>query len=217
MVAPIDELIADGRAALRRGDSAGAREVFELARDQAASGDVLAGLAQASFLEQDVPTAVEGWERAYTAYRDEDNHVEAGRTASTLAYMHGMILGDMAVMSGWLARAGTLLDGAEDTPAIGWVAHYKGMFESDPARRETQFREALAIARHFGAADLELNALAYLGATLVHVDRTEEGMLHLDEALAALSGDEVDDFMVLQEVFCQLFAACERAHDVDAG
>ena len=39
-------------------------------------------------------------------------------------------------------------------------------------------------------------------------------MLLLDEALAAVSGDEVDDFMVLQEVFCQLFAACERAHDV---
>ncbi len=175
---------------------------------------MLAGLAQASFLDQEIRTAVEGWERAYASYRDAKDHVAAGRTAQTLAYMHGMILGDMAVMGGWLARAETLLDGAEGTAAIGWVALYKGMFEADPTRRETQFREALAVARRFGAADLELNSLAYLGATLVHVDRTEEGMLLLDEALAALSGDEVDDFMVLQEVFCQLFAACERAHDV---
>lgn len=214
MTAPVDELVDEGRAALRRGDADGARQAFERALEHAESGDVLAGLAQASFLDQEVRTAVGGWERAYAAYRDAQDHVAAGRTAQTLAYMHGMILGDMAVMAGWLARAETLLDGAEDTAAVGWVALYKGMFEGDPTQREARFREAVAVARRFGAADLELNALAYLGATLVHVDRTEEGMLLLDEALAALSGDEVDDFMVLQEVFCQLFAACERAHDV---
>ena len=36
----------------------------------------------------------------------------------------------------------------------------------------------------------------------------------LDEALAAVAGSEVDDFFVLEEIFCQLFSACERAHDV---
>ncbi len=39
-------------------------------------------------------------------------------------------------------------------------------------------------------------------------------MLLLDEALAAVAGSEVDDFCVLEEVFCQLFSACEHAHDV---
>ena len=39
-------------------------------------------------------------------------------------------------------------------------------------------------------------------------------MLLLDESLAALAGHEVDDFSVLEEVFCQLFSACEHAHDV---
>jgi hypothetical protein len=61
---------------------------------------------------------------------------------------------------------------------------------------------------------LEFVTLAYLGANLVHADRTEEGMVLLDEALAAVAGSEVDDFCVLQEIFCQLFAACEHAHDV---
>ena len=36
----------------------------------------------------------------------------------------------------------------------------------------------------------------------------------LDEALAAVAGSDVDDFLILQEIFCQLFAACEHAHDV---
>ena len=39
-------------------------------------------------------------------------------------------------------------------------------------------------------------------------------MLLLDESLAAVTGNEVDDFFVLEEVFCQLFSACEHAHDV---
>jgi hypothetical protein len=39
-------------------------------------------------------------------------------------------------------------------------------------------------------------------------------MVLLDEALAAVAGSEVDDFCVLEEIFCQLFAACEHAHGV---
>ena len=70
------------------------------------------------------------------------------------------------------------------------------------------------VARRMGDRDLEFVALAYLGATLVHDDRTDEGMVLLDEALAAVAGSEVDDFCALQEIFCQLFAACEYAHDV---
>jgi len=72
-------------------------------------------------------------------------------------------------------------------------------------------RASLDIARRFDDSDLELVTLAYLGASLVHGDRTEEGMFLLDEALAGVAGREVDDFVVLQEIFCQLFAACEHS------
>jgi DNA-binding CsgD family transcriptional regulator len=56
--------------------------------------------------------------------------------------------------------------------------------------------------------------LAYLGASLVQADRTDEGMVLLDEALTVVTGGEIDDFITAQEVFCQLFAACEHARDV---
>ena len=107
------------------------------------------------------------------------------------------------------------MDGAEDTVAAGWVVALQGHVRRRPRRPR-----AVGSARRWSPAvdsvtpELELNALAYLGATLVHQDRTEEGMLLLDEALAALAGREVDDFLVIQEVFCQLFAACEHANDV---
>jgi len=210
----VQELVERGQLALRRGDSAAAREAFRAASGLDPAGDVLAGLAQADYLDHDHDAAISGWEQAYAAYRTEQNHAAAGRMAQHLSYMNGMFRGDRAVMNGWLARAETLMDGAEHTEAVGWVALYKGMFENDPDRREQRFREALTSARRFHASELELNALAYLGATLVHEDRTEEGMLLLDEALAALAGHEVDDFLVIQEVFCQLFSACEHANDV---
>ena len=57
---PLEELIAEGRAALRAGDAAGARRVFESALAESASGDVIEGLARASYLELDFSQAIEG-------------------------------------------------------------------------------------------------------------------------------------------------------------
>ena len=64
----------------------------------------------------------------------------------------------------------------------------QGMFESDPEIKEQRFRQALAHAREAGDSSLEFATLAYLGASLVHDDRVDEGMLLLDEALAAVAG-----------------------------
>jgi DNA-binding NarL/FixJ family response regulator len=131
-----------------------------------------------------------------------------------LAYMHGTVVGDRAVMSGWLARARTLLGNAIESPGGGWVSLDRARFDCDLVAQEQRFRATLAVARRFGDVDLECVTLAYLGASLVCADRTDEGMVLLDEALAAVTGGEVDDFISAQEVFCQLFAACEHAHDV---
>ena len=216
MTAQLEELMAAGRAALRAGDAAGARRALEQAVDASATGDVIEGLARASYLELDYLTAIDGWERAYAAHRDAGDHVGAVRVARSLSYMYMAIVGDRAVSSGWLSRAQTLLVHTVESPERGWVALNIAMFEADRARKEELFREALVLARSFGDTDLEFVTLAYLGASLVHADRTEEGMMLLDEALAAVAGSEVDDFMVLEEIFCQLFSACEHAHDVAA-
>jgi DNA-binding NarL/FixJ family response regulator len=174
---------------------------------------VLEGLAGASYLDTDFEHAVEDWEGAYAAYRDAGDAVGAVRVARTLAYMYG-VLGNGAVMSGWLARAQRLLGDDPTTSEAGWVALNIGMFETDRERKEAHFRDALEQANRFDDTDLELVTLSYLGASLVHADRPEEGMVLLDEALAGVSGREVQDFILLQDIFCQLFSACEHAHDV---
>jgi DNA-binding NarL/FixJ family response regulator len=207
-------LLAEGRAALRAGDAAGARRALEQALATSPSGEALEGLARAAYLALDFRKAIGEWERAYAAYRAVGDQLGMVRVARTLSGVYLTIVGDRAVSSGWLARAQTLLADAAGSAEAGWVALNLGMFEGDRGRKEEQFRKALGAARRVGDTDLELVALAYLGASLVHGDRTEEGMVLLDEALAAVAGGEVDDFFVLEEVFCQLFSACEHAQDV---
>jgi DNA-binding NarL/FixJ family response regulator len=170
--------------------------------------------ARSRYLDLDFAAALGTWERAYAAYRAGGDDVGAVRIARTLAGMYGTITGDAAVMRGWLARAMTLLGSSAESAEHGWVSLNAGMFESDRARRESLLREACELGRRHHDADLEFTALGYLGASLVHDDRTAEGMALLDEALAAVAGDEVGDLCAIEEIFCQLFAACEHAHDV---
>ena len=210
-----EALIAAGQRALRAGDAAAAREAFERAAKESESGIVLEGLAKAAYLELDFTRAITEWERAYAAHRDAGDHLGPVRVARTLGFLYGAVVGDGAVASGWIARAQTLLSDAPDSSEHGWVALNAGMFEADRERRNACFRDAVADARRLGDADLEFVSRAYLGASLVHADRTEEGMMLLDEALAAVAGGEVDDFTCLEEIFCQLFSACEHAHDVE--
>jgi DNA-binding CsgD family transcriptional regulator/Tfp pilus assembly protein PilF len=210
------DALAIGFAALRAGDTAAARRAFAGAYEFSPDdGHVLEGLARTAYLELDFTGAVEEWKRAYSSYRAAGDQVSAIRAARTLGFLHGAVLGDWAVMNGWIARAQTLLAGAPDSAEAGWVSLTFGMFDGDRAAKHEQFERALTVARSVGDADLEFVTLAYFGASLVHADRAEEGMVLLDEALAAVAGQEVDDFLVLEEIFCQLFSACEHAHDVE--
>ena len=217
MGASVEELVGEGRAALRVGDGDGARRAFEeaLASSHGPSGELVEGVAQAAYVQLDFASAIENFERAYALYREAADHVGAVRAARTLGFLHGAVAGDWAVASGWLARAQTLLAESEASSEAGWVALNMGMFEGDRARKHERFQHALEAARRFGDSDLEFVTLAYYGASLVHADRIEEGMMLLDEALAAIAGSDVDDFIVFEEIFCQLFSACEHAHDVE--
>lgn len=208
-------LIDEGYASLRTGDSSAARRLFESASVSAQHGAALEGLARSDYLDHEYLPAIQLWGSAYEAYRREGDGVGAIRVARTLAFMYLSIIGDRAVMQGWFARAVSLLADEGPCPETGWVSLNKGMFEADRVVKEQHYRDALGHARQSSDSSLEFTTLAYLGASLVHDDRIDEGMLLLDEALAAVAGRDVDDFAVVEEIFCQLFAACEYAHDVD--
>jgi len=205
------EHVEMGRAALRVGDATGARAEFERGE---LTPEVLEGLAAASYVLSEYPRAIAEFERAYAGYRLQGDGAGSARAARTLGYLYGTTAGDWAVASGWIARAETLLSELPQPSERGWVALTEGMFAEARAKKETAFHTAIEIGRETDDPHLTFATMSYLGASLVHGDRTEEGMALLDEALAAVAGGEVEDFIIIEEIFCQLFSACEHAQDV---
>jgi DNA-binding CsgD family transcriptional regulator len=202
-----------GRAALRVGDADAARSAF--AGIDPPTGDSLEGLAQAAFIAREFDEAIRRWEQAYAAHRAAGDGAGAVRAARNLGCVHGSVRGDWAVANGWIARASRLLPATDAGSEPGWIALTRGMFEGDRAVKDRCFEQARSVAMVCDDTTLLAGSLAYLGASLVHEGRTEEGMVHLDEALAAVLGEEVGDLIVIEEIFCQLFSACEHAQDVD--
>jgi DNA-binding NarL/FixJ family response regulator len=185
-----------------------------LDRVQGVGAADLEAQARAHYLDREFTAAIETWERAYAAYRSEADAVGAVRMARTLAAMHGQINGDPIQMNGWLGRAKTLLGATPDSAEAGWVALNSALFEQDRPQRNALLRQAIDVARRYHDTNLEFSAMAHLGASLVRGDQTADGMALLDEALTAVVGDEVDDVCSIEEIFCQLFSACEYARDV---
>ena len=215
MIDTVQELLAEGRAAIDRGDAGAARRAFEAALRHGEVGEALEGLGRASYLELDYPAAIRTHERAFAAYKTEGVALGAARAARMLAWLHLNISGDWAMASGWLARGQTLLaEAADESAEHGWAELFKAMAEQDHARRGAGFRSALTIARRTGDVDLEVEARGWVGLELVLTDRVEEGLVLLDEALATICAGEVQDLYVIEGVFCGMLLACERAHDV---
>jgi DNA-binding CsgD family transcriptional regulator len=208
--------VAAGREALRRGDAVAARVAFERAVERGPDGVALDGLAEALRMVDDHGrVSRDMYERAYRAYRDEGDAVGAYRAARMIAMYHGGVEGEWAQFHGWLHRASTLLETIGGERERAWRDLIRGQYgDGHDDEKETQFRNGLAIGRRHGDADLEFQALAFLGALLVRTDRVGEGMPMLDEALVAVCAGEVGDAAIADEIVCLLLESCERAHDV---
>ena len=70
--------------------------------------------------------------------------------------------------------------------------------DGDPVEQEGLCREAWALGRRHGDADLEFEAEGYVGLMLVQAGRVEEGLLLFDEVLAAICAGEVRDLYVIE-------------------
>ncbi|MGH2759775.1 MAG: LuxR C-terminal-related transcriptional regulator [Actinomycetota bacterium] len=170
--------------------------------------------ALAAYLETDYVGAADSYERAFSSYRAEGDVAGAVRCARMLAWIHGNVLGDWALQNGWVGRACSLLEGAEEgTPERGWLELLLAEGETDPASRQERLRRALEIGRSSGDANIEFEALGWLGLTDVFAGRLK-GLTLLDEALTAVSAGEVDDLGVIEGSFCGMLWGCEIAQDV---
>jgi tetratricopeptide (TPR) repeat protein len=182
------DLLRRGREALAAADWDVARACFDEALAIEESPEALDGPAQAAHYLGDYDRAIELGERAFAAHRGRGAAGDAARVARWLAFFYFAVHANLAAA---MARAESLLEGAEESVDHGWLALDRAPWSSDATERSKHAMAALTIARRFGDRDLAFGAIALLGETYVAAGRVAEGMTLLDEAMAAVSGGEV--------------------------
>jgi DNA-binding CsgD family transcriptional regulator len=212
--AEAEGLVRDGWKALAEADWDAARSCFERAIEFGEDAETLDGLGRALHFQREYSRAIELTERAFAAYRQAGRAIDAADRARWLAFLHGAINGNMAVANGWMERAASLLEDAEECAGHGWLVLDRAPFTDHAEERRRLATAALAIARRFGDVDLEYDALALLGESHVAAGRVGEGMKLLDQAMTAVSAGEVVGVVPVSDIYCRLLSACEIALDV---
>ncbi len=208
------ELLRKGEDAIAAADWKTARACLEQALEHEESPEALTGLSKVATMEREYERSIELEERAFELFRSAGQVESASRSAYWLAFMYATYAGNFSAAMGWKERAASVLDGAGDCAAQGWLQLLETPFTSDPAERERLGMSALATARRFGDVDLEIQSLSILGEAHVTAGRVAAGMALLDEAMAAVTAGRVHDHFALGEICCRLLSACETAIDV---
>ena len=209
--------IDDGREALARGAWAEARARFGEALAQNETPQAYEGLGIAARYELDADAAIDAHQRGYRLARSQDDAATAALLAIQLGYDAYAFRGP-AEASGWVERAGQLVEGEPPCVASAYVpllrAHL-ALAGHDPDSARDQAVQAVALAREVGAVDVEMLAEAVHGLALVSLGEIAEGMRRLDAAAAAAVGGEMTDGDSIESVCCYMIDACKRVRDLE--
>ena len=219
-VAEIPELLAAGLTALLDGAWTEARDRFSeaLALDPE-SPEALEGYAAACWWLDDIDTAIEARERAYTQRpaRRRSRTARPQPWPPSWRWDHGALRGATAVATGWLERARRLTADLPPAPEHAWLSLIEASFhlDSDADAVLRLSTEALEHAQANGGFEAEMTARTLQGLALVSLGRVEEGTRLLDEGTAAVTGGELHDPLAIGSCCCNMIIACERVRDFD--
>jgi DNA-binding CsgD family transcriptional regulator len=213
--AAADSAVAEGYEALASGDWAAARSAFEAALAVEEFPEALDGHGRALWWLREERDAVVERERAYAGFRRDGELARAARIALWLSREYALAFGNDAAASGWLARAERLLRDVAPGAEEGWLDLARSEQTRDADESSRLAAQALDAASRTGDTDLELRALAQLGFAEVALGAVEQGLAHLDEAMAAATSGEPATLETFADVCCTLMLACERAGDAD--
>jgi tetratricopeptide (TPR) repeat protein len=217
VAAEVDVLHQAGKVALGAGEWEAARVSFQAALEQEESAEALYGLGTALYWLAETEAAVHALERAHAEFRHRPDPAQAGFIAVELCLYYAASLGNLAAARGWLGRAARLAADYRLTSLEGWVVLCRAAmanYDSDPRKAERLSRKALRMARDGGSSDLELCALAELGASLVDLGRVTDGLALLDESMAGALGGEAADVSTVIYASCRTIEYSARAAQV---
>jgi DNA-binding CsgD family transcriptional regulator len=178
--------------------------------------DDFTALATTAYLLGRHNDCIQALQRAYQAHLDQGEPLGAVRAAYSLTFTL-WFGGEIAIGSGWLARAERLLDEyGEDVVERGYLldritfAHIV----------RGQFAEALATAprvteygRRFGDPDLSALGLHAEGRLAIYAGQVAAGLRLLDEAMVAVVAGEVSPVFAGQ-IYCSSIEACQQVSDL---
>ena len=119
-----DTRLSAGSAALAAGDWEQALSLLEPVAKQAPTGAALEALGTAYFW-LDHPDTIDVRERAYRAYRQEQDPYGAARVATDLSFDCVTFRGEIAVAQGWLELAARALEGVPVSFEHGYLAAFE--------------------------------------------------------------------------------------------
>ncbi len=215
---PPAPLLEKAASALVEGDWETARASFQAALEQDETPEGLLGLGTALWWLGETEAAVRAQERAYAGFRRRPDPASSAMAAFSVCMIYRASLGNYAASRGWVGRLARLAEQYELAPLHGWLALSRAVADNDvnrPVSAQGHAREALAIARRIGDADLELCALSELGTALVQSGNASAGTALFDEAMAGALGGEAQRLETVVFASCRSITGCARVFDVE--
>jgi tetratricopeptide (TPR) repeat protein len=210
-------------SALERGRDAYRRRAWREAHAQLSAADEQAPLepddlqrlaTTCSMLGRNVDTAAY-MTRAYQGFVARREPERAARAAFWLV-LELMERGDVAQASGWIGRVRRLLgDMRSDCAEQGFVLFPDAMqavAEEDYEKAREVLERVAAIGDRFGDPDLVALSRHGLGRVLIRAGKVKEGLALLDEAMVAVTTDEVTP-LVVGGVYCSVVSGCREVFD----
>jgi tetratricopeptide (TPR) repeat protein len=131
-------------------------------------------------------------ERAYEAYRKQDDPRRAAHVAIDL-FQHYGDLGERGTATAWLQNASRLLEGQPENAEHGWLSFARGIAardEGDLVEAVRHAEDAAVLGARHGDKDLFALGHAFQGIGLVFTDDPERGLPMVEEATqGAVAGD----------------------------
>lgn len=216
-----DRELARARAACGRGDWPQAirafREVPPATRLQAADFEQW---ANAALYVGQPNEAIYPLERAVSAHIQNADRAGAARAALTLTNLH-IDSRALPVAKGWHRRVGVLLaDAPHETAEHGlhrWLAARIALLERDLPQTLELAKQAEELGRHVNDPDVEVLGLIYRGHIELATGDIRRGLVHMDEAGAAVLAGTVGPWAA-GFVFCSIiWAHLDRGDLIRAG
>lgn len=206
-----------GLLAFDRREWGDAYEHFTVAdREAGLEPEALEPYAIAAYLVGRPEESVDLLGRAHQEYLERDDPVGAARCAFWLGFQL-LMRGERARGGGWVARAERLLeDCGRDCEERGFVLLPRGLrllAQGDAHGAHEAFAEAGRIGERFGSPDLMALSCLGRGQSLIRSGSIDEGVVLLDEAMAAVDAGGLGPVTV-GTIYCAVIEACHQIFDL---